>query len=58
VFVGDDPETDIKGAKNAGMKTVFLAREPTRCEADITISHLSSLTTVIDVLESEKSENT
>jgi putative hydrolase of the HAD superfamily len=51
VFVGDDPESDIKGAKNAGMKTVFLAREPTPCDADITISHFSSLTTAIDGLE-------
>jgi putative hydrolase of the HAD superfamily len=51
VFVGDDPETDIEGAKNVGMKTVFLARESTRCDADITISHLSSLKTAIEELE-------
>jgi putative hydrolase of the HAD superfamily len=50
-FVGDDPETDIKGAKNVGMKTVFLARESTRCDADITTPHLSSLTTAIEGLE-------
>jgi putative hydrolase of the HAD superfamily len=58
VFVGDDPETDIKGAKNVGMKTVFLARESTRCDADITISHLSSLTTAIEGLGArEMTEN-
>jgi HAD superfamily hydrolase (TIGR01549 family) len=50
VFVGDDPERDIRGAKNVGMKTVFLTRESTRCDADITISHFSSLTTVIEGL--------
>jgi putative hydrolase of the HAD superfamily len=50
VFVGDDPEADIKGAKNIGMKTVFLARGSSRCDADITISHLSSLTDVIEKL--------
>ena len=51
VFVGDDPETDIRGAKNVGMKTVFLARESARCDADITISHLSSLVSMIEGLE-------
>lgn len=51
VFVGDDPETDIKGAKNVGMKTVFLARGSTRCDADITISHFSNLTDAIERLE-------
>jgi HAD superfamily hydrolase (TIGR01549 family) len=51
VFVGDDPERDVRGAKNVGMKTVFLARESTRCDADITISRFSSLTTVIEGLE-------
>jgi len=54
VFVGDDPEADIKGAKNVGMKTVFLARESARCDADITIPRLSSLTTAIDELESRE----
>jgi putative hydrolase of the HAD superfamily len=57
VFVGDDPEADIKGAKNVGMKTVFLARESTCYDADISISHLSSLTTAIGGLESREHEN-
>jgi putative hydrolase of the HAD superfamily len=51
VFVGDDPEADIRGAKNVGMKTVFLARGSTRCDADITISHLSGLANAIERLE-------
>jgi putative hydrolase of the HAD superfamily len=51
VFVGDDPEADVRGAKNIDMKTVFLARESTHCDADITISHFSSLTTAIEELE-------
>jgi putative hydrolase of the HAD superfamily len=51
VFVGDDPEADIMGAKNVGMKTAFLARGPARCNADIVVSHLSSLTNSIERLE-------
>jgi len=54
VFVGDDPEADIRGAKNVGMKTVFLARESTRCDADVTVSHFSSLTTAIEGLEASE----
>jgi putative hydrolase of the HAD superfamily len=53
-FVGDDPETDIKGAKNLGMKTVFLARESAHSDADITISHFSSLTTAIEELRNQE----
>jgi HAD superfamily hydrolase (TIGR01549 family) len=51
VFVGDDPEADIKGAKDVGMKTVFLTRGPTRCDADVTISNLSSLPNAIERVE-------
>jgi len=53
-FVGDDPETDIKGAKNLGMKTVFLARESAHSDADTTVSHFSGLTTAIEELRNQE----
>jgi putative hydrolase of the HAD superfamily len=51
VFVGDDHETDIKGAKGVGMKTVFLSRGKTCYDADKTISHLSNLPDAVEELE-------
>lgn len=51
VFVGDDSETDIKGARNVGMKTVFLSSDKTCEDADVTISHLSQLPIAIEELE-------
>lgn len=51
IFVGDDPDTDIKGARNAGMKTVLLSSENTCKDADRTITHLSELPNAIKELE-------
>jgi len=43
-FVGDDYEADIVGAKNVGMKTVFLCKEPEYSKkTDITIGSLMEL---------------
>jgi putative hydrolase of the HAD superfamily len=51
VFVGDDYEADIAGAKNVGMKTVFLSKKPTIKEkADATIESLEELTSTIQLL--------
>jgi HAD superfamily hydrolase (TIGR01549 family) len=51
VFVGDDPETDIKGAKNVGMKTILLSPQKTSNHADATIPHLTKLPAAIKELE-------
>lgn len=51
VFIGDDYEVDIVGAKNAGMKTILLNKETTDNEkADIKIKHLNELPSVIKSL--------
>jgi HAD superfamily hydrolase (TIGR02253 family) len=53
LFVGDWPEKDIKGARNAGMKTVF-ARYGGRksclakCPADYTIDDIKTIITIVD----------
>jgi HAD superfamily hydrolase (TIGR01549 family) len=51
VFVGDDPESDILGARNVGMKTVFLSINKSRNGADVTISYLSELPAALEKLE-------
>jgi putative hydrolase of the HAD superfamily len=51
IFVGDDPETDIKGAKNIGMKTIFLSSSKPCDYADATIPHLAKLPDAIEELE-------
>lgn len=45
-FIGDNPKADIEGAKNAGMKTIYVPVDPDvdRCEyADATFSDLADL---------------
>jgi HAD superfamily hydrolase (TIGR01549 family) len=52
VFIGDDAEADIKGARGVGMKTIFISKEGSMCqEADATISHLTELQSAIEKLE-------
>jgi putative hydrolase of the HAD superfamily len=52
VFVGDDVEADIKGAKNLGMKTVLVSRGSVQCDdADVKISKIPELLSAIEVLE-------
>lgn len=47
-FVGDDYEADIVGAKNVGMKTVFLCKEPEYSKkADVTIGSLMELPSAV-----------
>ncbi len=51
VLVGDNYEADIVGAKKAGMRTVFLCKEPIDGEkADITIESLTELPLAIEQL--------
>ncbi|MEM2099023.1 MAG: HAD family hydrolase [Candidatus Bathyarchaeia archaeon] len=54
VFVGDTAEADIQGAKNVGMKTIYIERrkqkEIEQNRPDITIKDLSQLLEAIEVL--------
>ena len=43
LHVGDDPVADVQGAKNAGMKTVFIKRTDIEANADVTIERLGQL---------------
>jgi len=52
VFVGDDVEADIKGARGVGMKTIFVSKKGSTCqETDATIHHVTELRSVIEKLE-------
>jgi len=45
-FIGDNPKADMEGAKNAGMKTIYVPADSglDRCEyADVTFADLSEL---------------
>ena len=51
IFVGDNPEADIKGAKNAGMTTIYVPvnSKHEQCEfADSTYHNLSDLVGYVD----------
>ncbi len=49
VFVGDNPEADITGAKNAGMRTIWKrsAHWVAAKDADATIDELSEITAIL-----------
>lgn len=48
IFVGDDYEADIVGAKKAGIKTIFLCKESVDSEkADVTIESLIELPSAV-----------
>jgi putative hydrolase of the HAD superfamily len=52
VFVGDDAEADISGAKGVGMRTIFLAKKGSTCkEANAIIYHITELQSAIERLE-------
>jgi putative hydrolase of the HAD superfamily len=54
IHVGDDSDTDVMGAKNAGMKGVLLlvpGRGPDRGDPDYVVSRLQEMLDVIDELE-------
>lgn len=57
VFVGDSPVADIRGAKEAGLKTVFVPTElsPICEDANVTCDDLSSLPDVIRNMEEQLS---
>lgn len=44
LHVGDDPISDVQGAKNIGMKTAFIKRREIKTNADIEIKRLIELT--------------
>lgn len=44
LHVGDDPISDIQGARNVGMRTVFIKRGDVIAYADIRIERLGELT--------------
>ena len=51
VYVGDDFKADIIGAKKAGMKTIFICKEPINYEAaDVVVDSLSKLPNIISLL--------
>ena len=52
VFVGDHPQTDIEGAKNAGMRTIWKKDLywPVSFEADVTIDDLAEIPAVVQCL--------
>jgi len=43
LHIGDDPISDIRGAKEVGMKTAFIRRKKVRTDADIEIKQLHEL---------------
>ena len=47
LHVGDDPISDVQGAKNVGMKTAFIKRREIKTNADIEIKRLIELTTFL-----------
>ena len=48
IFVGDDYEADIQGAKNTSMKTIYLCKHPTdNEEGDVTIESLTEIPSAI-----------
>ena len=48
LHVGDDPIADVQGAKNVGMKTVFIKRRNLEANADIIIERLGQLLDLFD----------
>jgi len=50
LHVGDDPNADVWGAKNAGMKTAYIKRNELDEEADIVLQRLYELTRYLDKL--------
>ena len=48
LHVGDDPVADVQGAKNVGMKTVFIKRTTLEADADIIIERLGQLLELLD----------
>lgn len=43
LHVGDNPTTDIQGAREAGLKTAFVRRDEVEADSDIEIDQLSEL---------------
>jgi len=44
LHVGDDPISDIRGARGVGMKTAFVQRDTMEADGDVTIKSLDELT--------------
>lgn len=53
IFIGDNPIADIRGAKNVGMKTIYVPKnnDAAPCsDADVTVVDLRNLPKAIDLL--------
>lgn len=56
VFVGNDYEKDMIGAKNAGLKTIFFNKNKTECDfpaADLIILSMKDLFSAVETLQKE-----
>jgi len=56
VFVGNDYEKDMIGAKNAGLKTIFFNENTTECDfpaADLIILSMRDLFSAVETLQKE-----
>jgi FMN phosphatase YigB (HAD superfamily) len=47
LHVGDDSIADIQGARNIGMKTVFVNKKEAKTNADIEVKRIAELTTFL-----------
>ena len=47
LHVGDDPIADIQGARNIGMKTVFVNEKEAKTNAGIEVKRITELTTLL-----------
>jgi HAD superfamily hydrolase (TIGR01509 family) len=47
LHVGDDPIADVRGARDVGMKTVFVKRKEVETNADIEIGRITELATLL-----------
>ena len=51
LHVGDDPISDIQGARSVGMKTAFIVRREMKTDADIEIKRLIELTALLQKMK-------
>ena len=47
LHVGDDPISDVQGARNVGMKTAFVKRKRVKTNADIEMKRITELTKLL-----------
>jgi putative hydrolase of the HAD superfamily len=47
LHLGDDPIADLQGARNIGMKIVFVNKKEAKSNADIEVKRIAELTTFL-----------